>query len=168
MDIEDIVENARRLDKDALATLCDIYYDKVFYYIFSVCKDRSLAEDLTNETFIRVVNKISSNKTNFQSWLFTIARNVLNDFFRRKKHEQNVEDGIVEKGLVDKESQHDLYDLLDKLPEDQKEVLQLRFISDLSIKMVASILGKSEGAVKQIQFRALNKLREIAKVNDHD
>lgn len=165
MEIQDIVERAKSLDKEALATLCDMYYDKVFYYILSECKDRTLAEDLTNETFIRVVRNISDNKTNFTSWLFTIARNVINDYYRKNKKESQLSYVSHDSDSNDPLEYSCLYSMIGKLPADQREVLQLRFISDLAIKKVASIINRSEGAIKQLQYRALSKLRELMKEN---
>jgi RNA polymerase sigma-70 factor (ECF subfamily) len=135
-------------------------------------RDRSTAEDLTSDVFHKALANLPRFKWTgapFASWLFRIASNLIADRAKRKAKISASSEEIElipqdsrkdsQSGLEDVERQAQLFRLVDGLPEDQKRVVALRFAEDKSIKEISSELGRSEGAVKQLQFRALQNLR---------
>jgi RNA polymerase sigma-70 factor (ECF subfamily) len=129
-------------------------------------RDRDKAEDLTSEVFQKALAGLKSYEwrgTPFGAWLFRIAANALSDQSKRAAREPlNVEDPPEPSGGPEQEaieSRALLFRLVEKLPGDQRRVVFGRFVEQRSIREIAQQLGKSEGAVKQLQFRALEKLR---------
>jgi len=170
---EEVLENARRLEKSALSTLVKESYPFVFRYFYYRSIRREDAEDLTSEVFVRVVNSIKGQKGYFPAWLISIARNLLTDYYRKrgKLRETSLEEiqepfSDSDKNTKDtKDTLHpdDLRKMLDLLTDEQKEVITLKFIEDNTNEEIARIMNKSIGAIKALQFRALTALREILK-----
>jgi RNA polymerase sigma-70 factor, ECF subfamily len=129
-----------------------------------------VAEDITSETFHKALASLPSYEwrgTPFSAWLYRIASNAIADHYKRSNREQQLDD--LEHPLADKElSTNDLefierhvhfFRLVEQLPEVQRRVVCERFVEDRSIREIAQRLSKTEGAVKQLQFRALQTLR---------
>lgn len=159
---------------DAVRELYDRYQKPIFRYLWARVSDRHLAEDLTGDVFTRMVAALPryrSNSGTFQAWLYRIAHNLLIDQYRknRSKYEIPLEDieylghpdqgpeQATEQGLFIEQVRKGLQ----KLDSVQQEILVLRFINGLSLQEAAAILGKSVGAVKIAQHRALKELRGI-------
>ena len=164
-----LLDGVNRLDNDALVEVHGAYYRPLFRYIYSRIGDREAAEDLTSEVFTRLLDAIRDGrgpKTTLRGWLYGVANNVATDQLRAKYRAQEDEldpampaatgDPIAaaEKSLAHVE----LNGALEDLTEDQRHIIALRFGSELPIKDVARIVGKSEGAVKQLQSRAVARL----------
>ena len=151
------------------------YFTPLFRYILSQTKNREVAEDIIQNVFLKAL--IQKNKLDYKSfpplpYFFTIARNSIIDYWRKKKE---ISTNISEKkfsSLIDnrnnslekleRESRlNKLQKAMEDLTFEQKEALTLRFISDIPNKEISQILGKSEEAIRQIQYRAIKKLREI-------
>jgi len=168
----ELIKRAKECDSSALARLYEHYYQDIYSYIYFRLPDVSQAEDLTSQVFLRVLESIDSFTFRgfpFSSWLFRIARNMMVDYFR--SHQEPVdlplEEGVLlaEGGPSDvferELTQQQLAGALSNLTEDQQEVIILRFVDGLSPTDVAQVLGKSEGAIKSLQHRALGSLNRF-------
>jgi RNA polymerase sigma-70 factor (ECF subfamily) len=167
-----LIEAAQR-DRARFADIYEEYFELVYAYVARRVRDRSTAEDLASEVFHKALANLPKFKWTgapFASWLFRIASNLIADRAKRAAKTSATSEEIEltpqdsrkdsQSGLEDVERQAQLFRLVDGLPDDQKRVVGLRFAEDKSIKQVAAELGRSEGAVKQLQFRALENLRK--------
>jgi len=166
-----LIEAAQR-DRARFADIYEEYFALVYAYVARRVRDRSTAEDLTSDVFHKALANLPRFKWTgapFASWLFRIASNLIADRARRKAKTSATSEEIElipqdsrkdsQSGLEDVERQAQLFRLVNGLPEDQRRVVALRFAEDKSIKEISNELGRSEGAVKQLQFRALQNLR---------
>jgi len=170
--IPDVIDRARNGDAAAFGEIYDTHVDSVYRYLLYRVREPSDAEDLTSEVFTRAfanVHRYRWQGKSFLAWLYTIARNAVTD--RRRRDRPTVEldnaHGLAEEGptahdrAVLGEEVDALRGAVKHLTGEQQEVLVLRFVDDLSSREVADILGKNEGAVRALQFRALGRLRRI-------
>ena len=164
-----LVQRAKEGDKSAFVVLYERYQPPVFTYVYYRVDDPILAEDLTAEVFVRLVAKIHTYRATspLLAWLYTIARNLITDHYRQAQREtplferttMNTQDPAVEAHRHLRESE--LRAALNKLSEEQRQVVLLKFIERRSNAQIAALLGKTEGAVKSLQHRALETLRRI-------
>ena len=167
-----LVELAQGGDKEAFALLYDVYVDTVFRYVLVRVANRALAEDLTSETFLRAMRRIDSftwQGKDIAAWFVTIARNLIADHVKSAKFRFEVATADMRDAdeRVDSPDTEVLTRLRDErlvsairdLGSDQAECITLRFLQGLSLADTAKVLGKSEGAVKQLQLRATRALR---------
>jgi RNA polymerase sigma-70 factor (ECF subfamily) len=170
--IPDVIERAQQGDRDAFGELYDTYVDNVYRYLLYRLREPSDAEDLTSEVFTRAFANIHRYRWQGKSvlaWLYTIARNAVTDRRRRERPTLDLDDayGVAEEGptahdrAVHGEQVDALRSAVRHLTSEQQEVLVLRFVEDLSSREVAKILGKNEGAIRALQFRALGRLRKL-------
>jgi RNA polymerase sigma-70 factor (ECF subfamily) len=174
VDAEAMVRDARAGDTDALGRLYDTYRDRVARFATGRLGDAEKAEDVTSETFEAVCRNLGSYRagTDFEAWLFTIARRRVADHFRRRSRRREVElDETVqpalggpEEAVLAAEQRSEVAGAFRRLRADQQEVLALRVLGGLSAVQVGEVLGKSEGAVRIAQHRALRSLREAVGV----
>lgn len=173
-----LYERARALDQEALAAIYDAYSERIYRYIYHRVGDPDVAEDLTALTFTKMLEAIHSGRewrTSFSGWLYRIAHNLVVDHFREKGRARHVS---LESGLPLRASDWDpfeeaarslrreaLREAISHLTEDQANVIVMRFIEGYSIAEVAKALGKTEGAVKALQFRAVERLRRLMAEN---
>jgi RNA polymerase sigma-70 factor (TIGR02952 family) len=168
-----LVELAQGGDKEAFAQLYDVYVDTVFRYVLVRVANRALAEDLTSETFLRAMRRIDSftwQGKDIAAWFVTIARNLIADHVKSAKFRFEVATADMRDAdeRVDAPDTEVLTRLRDErlvsaireLGSDQAECITLRFLQGLSLADTARVLGKSEGAVKQLQLRATRALRK--------
>ena len=167
---EDIIERARSLDSKAVAAVFEYYYPKIYRYFYYRCESKEEAEDLASEVFVKVVKAIKHQSGNFEAWLYTIAKNTLTDYYRRKvvRKENSVDEEILE-AMPDEKAvnapldQEELKATIGKLTEEQQQVITLRFIEGYDTAKIAEIMKKNVGAIKALQFRALVSLKGIFK-----
>ncbi|WP_148236464.1 RNA polymerase sigma factor [Intrasporangium calvum] len=170
--IEALVRLAQDGDREAFAQLYDAYVDTVFRYVLVRVGNRPLAEDLTSETFIRAMRRIDSftwQGRDIAAWFVTIARNLIADHVKsaRFRFEVTTADMRDADEQVDAPEAEVLARLRDErlvtairqLSPEQAECITLRFLQGLSLAETAAVLGKSEGAIKQLQLRATRALR---------
>lgn len=177
--IETLVNKARTGDKDALTKLYGVFREKIYRYVFFKCGNHADAEDITNEVFLRMIQSIANFQwkgIGFSSWLFKIASNLVIDYYRNKSR-RNIEsiekrDYIGETNweqisefLDNRDLFHAIYKDTDDLTDLQKEVVNLRFIGDLSLKETAEAMSKNVNSVKAIQHAAIKKLKEKVQEN---
>jgi RNA polymerase sigma-70 factor (ECF subfamily) len=165
-----LVERAQAGETDALEALYLIHFDRIFSYLHLSVGNRHDAEDLTTQTFLKMIEAIGRFRWRsipFSAWLFRIAHNVAMDHFRATRRleprdevpEPEPEDvSPAEEEAMQSIGRASMLELIDGLSADQKQVLTLKFVFDFSNAEVARILRKSEGAIKSLQHRALASL----------
>lgn len=169
-----LVELARNGDKEAFGQLYDHYQPSVYRFLYYRVGSMTLAEDLTAETFFRALRSMHSFRwqgKDFGAWLMTIARNLTADHFKagRTRLEQTTEDMQTldsttespEVEVLSSLTNEALLRALGDLPAEQRECLIMRFLQGLSIAETAEILGRSSGAVKQLQLRGVRNLSKL-------
>jgi RNA polymerase sigma-70 factor (ECF subfamily) len=169
-----LVELARKGDSDAFGMLYDHYQGSVYRFLFYRTRSSTLAEDLTSETFFRALRNMQNFRwqgKDFGAWLMTIARNLATDHFKagRTRLELATEDMGVhddategpEHAVLASLTNELLLKALTELPSEQKDCLIMRFLQGMSIAETAGVLGRSEGAVKQLQLRGVRNLAKL-------
>ncbi|MFA5065588.1 MAG: sigma-70 family RNA polymerase sigma factor [Dehalococcoidia bacterium] len=177
---EQLVQRAVNGDREAFTQIYDLHFDKIYRYIYVKVRSQAEAEDLTQDVFIKAyegINKYKWRDLPFTAWLFRIAHNRVIDHVRKTSKEKKAsldEAGAISSGdpVHMTELNFEIYqlkDALQHLPDAQREVATMRFISELSISEVALSLGKSEGTVKALQFNAIASLRKLlyGKINGY-
>ncbi len=170
--VPDVIERARAGDRAAFAELYDQHVDAVYRYVLYRVREPSDAEDVTSEVFTRAFANIHRYRwqgKSFLAWLYTIARNAVTDRRRRARPTVDLDNayGIAEEGptahdhAVRGEQVDALRGAVKHLTTEQQEVLLMRFVENMSSRQVAKALGKNEGAVRALQFRALGRLRKL-------
>jgi len=169
-----LVDRAQAGDSEAFGELYDEYSLAVYRYVYARVSSPALAEDLTSETFVRALRALGSFRwqgRDFGAWLVTIARNLITDHF--KSGRVRLESPTDEIETHDSETQGPEVDVLTQatadvlrrcvaeLPAEQRECLTMRFFAGMSIAETAKALDKSEGAVKQLQLRAVRQLAKV-------
>jgi RNA polymerase sigma-70 factor, ECF subfamily len=161
---------AARQDPARFAELYENNFERVYAYIARRVRNRDEAQDLTSEVFHEALTgfpRFEWRGLPFVAWLLGIAANVLSDRWQRAARQQEVvNDDLDQIGIEDDiEQRAMLYQLVDTLPDDQRRVILRRFIGQKSLREIATELGRSEGAIKQLQLRALQNLRERIRSN---
>jgi RNA polymerase sigma-70 factor (ECF subfamily) len=167
-----LVALAQRGDRSAIAEIYERHHSAIYRYVYYRVGDTSTAEDLTGTVFVRVVEHLDDfvyRGRPLLSWLYTIARNVVVDHHRRTSSPSIVPlDEHLLTGALDVEqaaeralAQRQLAAALGRLTEDQRRVILLKFIEEMSNEEVADVLGKTVGAVKSLQHRALAALHRV-------
>jgi RNA polymerase sigma-70 factor, ECF subfamily len=173
-----LLKNAQCGDPAAFDRLYSLYADKIFRYLYARSGQREVAEDLTADVFVRLIQVLPRFRVNsarpvasFSAWLYRIAANLLLDQYRRQRyrnhadlaehHELPSPEPSPHDGVAADENCQALMQAIDHLNEDQQMVLLCRFAENLSVQDVAEVMGKTEGAIKALQHRALLNLRRI-------
>ncbi|HYI10033.1 MAG TPA: sigma-70 family RNA polymerase sigma factor [Thermoanaerobaculia bacterium] len=165
MDVsEQALVEAAKQDPSRFAALYEAHFGRIYAFIAHRVRDRSVAEDLTAEVFRHALSAIGGFEWRgvpFASWLYRIAANEIADYVSKAARERgSVAEGEPSHDESDRiEDRAMLFRLVDGLPADQRRVIVMRFAEERSIREVAEDLGRSEGAVKQLQWRALQTLR---------
>jgi len=171
-EIRSLVERAQGGDRDALEDLYLIHFDRIYGYLHMTVGNRHDAEDLTTQTFLKMLESIGRfqfRSAPFSAWLFRIAHNLAMDHFRASRRIQLEEEVPEPVGDAEVSAEVEAFksigrasmlDLIEELSPEQKQVLTLKFVFDFSNVDVATILGKTEGAVKSLQHRALVALQK--------
>ena len=164
---ERLLIEAAQKDPARFGELYEIHFERVYAYIARRVQDRAETEDLTADVFQQALANLKRFEWRgipFAAWLFRIAANLITDRWQRSGREiadeERVEAAQVSPTEIERvERQATLFRLVDSLPAEQQRVVVLRFVEQKSIKEVAHEIRKTEGAVKQLQFRALSNLR---------
>lgn len=163
---ERVLVEAAQNDPGRFAELYELNFHRVYAYVVCRIHDRSEAQDLTAHVFQQALANIGKFKwrgTPFIAWLYRIAANAIADQARKKSRELPETEGAanssVDSDLEQVERRARLFSAVETLPEDQRKVILLRFGEEKSIREIAADLNRSEGAVKQLQFRGLENLR---------
>ncbi|MET9506787.1 ECF subfamily RNA polymerase sigma factor, BldN family [Streptomyces sp. NPDC006259] len=170
----DLVERAQAGEADAFGRLYDQYSDTVYRYIYYRVGSKATAEDLTSETFLRALRRIGTftwQGRDFGAWLVTIARNLVADHFKSSRFRLEVTTGEMldanevarspEDSVLESLSNAALLDAVRRLNPQQQECVTLRFLQGLSVAETARVMGKNEGAIKTLQYRAVRTLARL-------
>ena len=173
-DLRRLVEFAQRGDREALEALYLLHFDRIYSYLHMSVGNRHDAEDLTTQTFLRMLEAIGRfrwRSAPFSAWLFRIAHNLAMDHFRSTKRWQpeeevpepeGAEESSAEEDALESIGRQSMLELIENLSHEQQQVLTLKFVFNFSNGEAATILDKSEGAVKSLQHRALASLQKQA------
>jgi RNA polymerase sigma-70 factor (ECF subfamily) len=168
---EHLLVQAAQNDPKKFDALYELHFERVYYFLASRVHDRATAEDLTSEVFHKALANLATYQWRgapFAAWLFRIASNALVDQYKRASREQSSSDNaqnldehpdLSAPALETVDYHARLFRLVDHLPAVQCQVIRERFVEQRSIREIADRLNKTEGAIKQLQFRALQTLR---------
>jgi RNA polymerase sigma-70 factor (ECF subfamily) len=156
---------AAQADSARFVEIYERYVDRIYAFVSRRTENRAAAEDITSQVFEQALSTIGSFEWRgvpVSAWLFRIASNALADHWRdRARHaHEAAPDAPDSREFEEIEQRMALYRHIEQLPEVQQQVIQMRFVDEKSIREVAAALGRSEGAVKQLQLRALENLRK--------
>lgn len=171
IDDDRLLIEAAQADPARFLELYERYVDRVYAFVSRRTRNRAAAEDITSQVFeqaLRTIGRFEWRGVPLSAWLFRIASNALADYWRDRVHEASGSppDAPDPAELEDIDRRLALYRHLEQLPELQRRVIQMRFVDDKSIREVAAALNRSEGAVKQLQLRALDNLRKTMRGHD--
>jgi len=171
-EIRRLVERGQQGDRAALEELYLIHFDRIYSYLHMTVGNRHDAEDLTTQTFMRMLESIGRFRFQtapFSAWLFRIAHNLSMDHFRANRRWQPEEEVPEPRGSEERSAEDEAFQsigrqsmlaLIDSLSQDQQQVLTLKFVFNFPNADVAKILDKTEGAIKSLQHRALASLQK--------
>jgi RNA polymerase sigma-70 factor (ECF subfamily) len=165
---------AQQGDGEAFGQIYDAYVGQVYRYLYYRVGSQPLAEDLTSETFLRALRRIDSftwQGRDICAWFITIARNLVTDHFKSSRFRLEVstadmldadraDDGI-EQVVLDNLDNQALLSAVRQLKPEQQECVVLRFLQGLSVAETAAVMGRSDGAIKQLQLRAVRALAKL-------
>ena len=170
----ELVRAAQEGDRSAFALLYDKYVDVVFRYVLFRVGDRELAEDVTSETFLRALRRITSvtyQGRDVGAWFVTIARNLVLDHVKSSRFRLEVTTAEVddsrrvevgpEQQVLAGATRTALLECVRQLGDDQRECIVLRFLQGLSVAETAVVMARNEGAVKALQHRAIRRLAQL-------
>jgi len=170
-ELRQLVDRAQKGEREALEELYLVHFDRIYSYLHMSVGNRHDAEDLTTQTFLKMlesVGKFRWRSAPFSAWLFRIAHNLAMDHFRANRRWQPEEEvpepdpgegSAAEEEALESIGRRSMLELIENLSHEQQQVLTLKFVFNFSNGEVATILGKTEGAVKSLQHRALAALQ---------
>lgn len=170
---EKLIKDAIRGDSSAFGSLYDHYHAMIYRFVLVKVSRREEAEDITHQVFLSAWQNVKNYKHRghpFSSWLYQIARNQVIDHYRAKKNEVSLENAdpdifvataSVQLDVTTKLALEKVRSAIQKLKPDYQDVVIMRFVEDLPLKETAAALGKTEGAVKLIQHRAIKELKKL-------
>jgi RNA polymerase sigma-70 factor (ECF subfamily) len=182
-EVAELVARAQAGDAEAFGALYDRYVDLVYRYVFYRVASRQLTEDLVSETFLRALRRIGSftwQGRDFAAWLVTIARNLIADHYKSGRFRLEVTtDDIVgaasgrpahaagpEMQVLESMTNETLLRAVKQLNPEQQECIVLRFLQGFSVSETAQTMGKNEGAIKALQYRAVRALARMLPADD--
>ncbi len=161
------------MDRDTISRLYETYYMHVYSFLLTKCRDKNLAEELTQETFVKAFASESDyrGEAKEQSWLCAIAKNLLYDWSRKNARFSEMPEDVqsdenIEKELVREDSAFRIHLALHALEEPYREVFELRVFGELSFQKIGAIFGKTETWARVTFHRAKGKLTERMREND--
>ncbi|MPY98607.1 MAG: sigma-70 family RNA polymerase sigma factor [Actinophytocola sp.] len=178
----DLVHAAQQGDTAAFGMLYDQYVDTVYRYVLFRVGDKELAEDVTSETFLRALRRITSvsyQGRDVGAWFVTIARNLILDHVKSSRYRREIATGEIadagsvpflaekqadagpEQQVIAMATKDELFRCIQELGDDQRECIVLRFLQGLSVAETAEIMDRNEGAIKALQHRAVRRLAQL-------
>lgn len=168
-----LVKKAKKGDSEAFGKLYDVYVEKIYRFVFFKVRSRFEAEDITQQVFLKTWQNIKTYKpqkgAGFSSWLYRIARNSVIDHYRTAKDHvdiENLKNDVQFTSVPDMGQGIDRIERFKKIEEslviltdDERDVIVMKFIEELSNKEIGDVLDKNQGAIRVIQHRALKKLK---------
>jgi RNA polymerase sigma-70 factor, ECF subfamily len=172
-ELQNLLFQSQNGNREAFGFIYDHFRERIYKFIFFRVGHKELAEDILSDTFVKAwvrIQDISSPKA-LSSWIYSVAKNNVIDYYRVKK--VTIDIAEVSEFLVDAANPIDsanlsvehahLLDILSSISEEQRLIIQYKFFEDLTNEEIASIMGKTEGAVRVLQHRAILKLKQLIK-----
>jgi len=167
-ELASIIEGAKSDDSASLERLCEYVYPRIYGYVYYRIHHPEDTEDLTSEVILKMIKALKNQRGNFHAWIYKIAANTIIDFYRKRAKRAEVSFTELPHEIPDKSpafseqvlTQERLRKALNNITEEQRQVIILKFIQGYNNEEVAKIMGKSIGAAKVLQFRALRSLRK--------
>jgi len=171
-----LIGGAKNDDAVAMEQLSRYVYPRIYRYIYYRVSHREDAEDLTSEVVLKMVQSLKKQNGNFHAWIYKIARNAVIDLYRRRAVRSEVSLSEMPGEIPDKSvavsedvlTKEKLRQGLLTLTEEQRQVILLKFIEGYSNDEIAKVMGKSVGAIKLLQFRALKSMRNYFRKKGHE
>ena len=167
--VRGLVERAAGGDAEAFGEIYSMFMDRIYRYVFYQVKNRTTAEDLTEEVFVKAwrgIAKYRYRERPFSAWLYRIAHNHVVDYFRTDHQAKSLDevkltdDSEPASEIEKKQLKKTVMNAMSNLSEQQKQILVLKFIEELDNQEIEQITGKSQGAIRVMQMRALAALRD--------
>lgn len=169
---KELIELARENNTQALAEIYDRYAEPIYRYLYRLLGDAAEAEDLTSEVFLKLLQALDTSKAprdRLLGWLYRVARNLAMDWFRRegKRKTLSLDEELVANGdspsatVEERQVRQRLRKSISELAPSQQQVILLRFGEGLKVSEVSRLMGKSEGAVRVLQHRAVKRLSKL-------
>ena len=167
------IQGAQKGDNESFAVIYNHYVPRIYRFIFFRVSSKTIAEDLTHESFLsawKSIGNYAQKNLSISSWLYRIARNKVIDHYRTNKKNTSIDTDDFNESILGFYEQEDLditlninkiKSLINLLKAEYKEVIIMKYIEDLSHKEIAKTLDKSEGAIRLIQHRAIKSLKEL-------
>lgn len=165
------------MDSDLLTVLYKKYYKEIFLYIYSMCKNREKAEDITQDTFIKAMIYLSNSHINTRAWLYMVARNLLTDMYRKESKTSNFED-ISEidvpsgddplSDFIGNNQKRLLHMAINRLDKNKRELIILHFYNNVPLKDIALLLNKTPENIRIQIYRAKHELKRILEENGYE
>ena len=164
------------MDKNLLCEFYDRYRRELYLYIFSLCRNHELSEDILQETFLKAILSLPSQHTNVRAWLYLVARNLCFNFLKKEKHRTDMdalenasaeEVDVIEK-IIDREEKRTLYKALQNLESRKREVLILQYFSGLRQKEIASVLHLTAENVRVLGYRGKREIKKYMEERGYD
>ena len=164
-----IIKQAANGDVDAYGEIYSIYVDRIYRYVFYQVKDKMLAEDITEDTFVRawkVIKTCRGREETFSAWLYRVAHNRMVDVIRKNhrlvplEEVETVNDADPEEEADKRLARQSVMNAVATLPEPQKQLILLKFINGADNNEIGRVMQKGQGAVRALQMRALDNLRQ--------
>lgn len=168
--LTEIVAGCKRGENECFEQLVDIYANRCYGYFYQLTGNRGISDELLSELFVKLVEKIGSFRGGcFESWLFTTASNIFRDYLREKQRQskffESQKERLESEETEVKQSEADTFDKLQRqlemLDEETRELIILRFYSQLSFKEIAQMRSEPIGTTLSKVHRGLRKLREL-------
>ncbi|MBQ7999880.1 MAG: RNA polymerase sigma factor [Ruminococcus sp.] len=164
------------MDSRLLKELYQKYHRELYLYLYSLCKNREITEDLLQETFLRACLSLSENHTNMRAWLYMVARNLFLNLTKKEKSKLDIEqlrdvsaeDADVPQQIIEQERTRLLYEALQCLDRMKREVLVMQYFGSLSQKEIAAVLRLSPENVRVLSFRGKREIRKIMEASGYD
>ncbi|HRY77056.1 MAG TPA: RNA polymerase sigma factor [Candidatus Paceibacterota bacterium] len=172
-EIRQLIKKAQKGDAEAFGLVYDNFLDRIYRFIYLKVSNREEAQDLAQQAFMKAweaINGFEDEGLPFSSWLYRIARNLVIDFYRVQKNNVSLDEGIgimhpddLEERMFKSQKQEEIRKALRDLTDEQRDIIILRFVDDLSYKEIGKITKKNPAALRILQHRAINKLRKSVK-----
>lgn len=174
----EVVTRAQAGDPEAIAELYEQYWGLVFRFCYRRTSNTHMAEDLATDVFVRLIKKVDTFEwrgTALGAWLLIVARNLIADRYKSKPYQKEVHSGVgvdyaseypaagpsPEDVATDLITHETVIRMMDQLSPDQREVLRLRFLCEMSMEEAAAAMGKEVSSIKALQFRAVRSMRRL-------
>lgn len=164
------------MEKNTLDEFYEMYNKELYLYIYSMCRNREVSEDICQETFLKAILSLPSKHTNPRAWLYLVARNLYLNFLKKEKRRVSVEDeerlfkessDVIEE-IISRETTRRLYRALQKIDSKKREVLVLQYFAGLSQKEISAVMRLTPENIRVLSYRGKRELKNIMEVNGYD